>query len=107
MDTLADTLWHEFAVESEEHLQAVEPMLARADPQQSSAVDIAQLFRSFHSVKGLARAMDVLGMEGVAHHAENILGLVRDGRVGLTPALADLLLQSVDALKRMRDVVAA
>ena len=105
MDNFADTLWREFVVESEEHLQAVEPMLARADPQQSSAADIAQLFRSFHSVKGLARAMDVLGMEGVAHHAENLLGLVREGRAALKPELADLLLQSVDALKRMRDVV--
>ncbi|HVC56752.1 MAG TPA: chemotaxis protein CheW [Stellaceae bacterium] len=106
MDALAETLWHEFAIETEEHLQAVEPMLARPDPQQSSAADIAQLFRSFHSVKGLARAMDMLGMEGVAHHAENLLGLVRDGSVALTPDLADLLLQSVDALKGMRDVVA-
>src|SRR5579862_8818399 len=98
MDALADTLWREFAVETEEHLQAVEPMLARDDPQQASAADIAQLFRSFHSVKGLARAMDMLGMEGVAHHAENLLGLVRDGRAKLTPNFAELLLQSVDAL---------
>jgi chemotaxis protein histidine kinase CheA len=107
MDTLTDTLWHEFAVETEEHLQAVEPVLARADPERTSAAEIAQLFRSFHSVKGLARAMDILGMEGMAHHAENLLGLVRDGRAALTPELVDLLLQSVDALKRMRDTVAA
>ena len=106
MDTFADTLWHEFAVETEEHLQAIEPLLARPDPQQSDAADIAQLFRSFHSVKGLARAMDMLGMEGVAHHAENLLGLIRDGRIALSPDLADLLLQSVDALKRMRDEIA-
>ncbi len=105
MDTLAETLWHEFAVETEEHLQAVEPILAQADPQQTSAADIAQLFRSFHSIKGLARAMDMLGMEGMAHHAENLLGLVRDGGAALTPEMAELLLQSVDALKRMRDAV--
>jgi two-component system, chemotaxis family, sensor kinase CheA len=105
MDTLSETLWHEFAVETDEHLQAVEPILAQADPQRTSAADIAQLFRSFHSVKGLARAMDMVGMEGMAHHAEDLLGLVRDGRAALTPELAELLLQSVDALKRMRDVV--
>src|SRR5579863_8751860 len=106
MDTFADTLWHEFAVETEEHLQAIEPLLSRPDPQRSDTADIAQLFRSFHSVKGLARALDMLGMEGVAHHAENLLGLIRDGRMALSPDLADLLLQSVDALKRMRDEVA-
>ncbi len=107
MDALASTLWREFAIETEEHLQTVEPILLRAEPQQTGKDDIAQLFRSFHSIKGLARAMDVLGMEGVAHHAENLLGLVRDGRTGLTVSLADLLLQSADALKRMRDAVAA
>src|SRR5260370_1023147 len=103
MDSVADTLWQEFAVETEEHLQAVEPILSHSDPQRISGPEIAQLFRSFHSVKGLARALDVLGMEGVAHHAENLLGLVRNGRAALTPDIADLLLQSVDALKRLRN----
>lgn len=105
MDTLADTLWQEFAVETEEHLQAVEPILAQPDPQLVGAADIAQLFRSFHSIKGLARAMDLLGLESVAHHSENLLGLVRDGRMPLTLELADLLLQAVDGLKRLRDAV--
>ncbi|HEX3860110.1 MAG TPA: chemotaxis protein CheW [Stellaceae bacterium] len=105
MDTFADTLWTEFAVETEEHLQAVEPILSQADPLRTTAPEIAQLFRSFHSIKGLARAMDVLGMESVAHHAENLLGLVREGRSALTADLADLLLQAVDALKNMRDAV--
>src|SRR6266851_3742215 len=103
MDSLVDTLWQEFAVETEEHLQAVEPILSHSDPQHISGPEIAQLFRSFHSVKGLAGALEVLGMEGVAHHAENLLGLVRDGRAALTSDVADLLLQSVDALKRLRN----
>lgn len=102
MDTLIDTLWHEFAVETEDHLLAVEPLLSRGDLERTEPDEIAQLFRSFHSIKGISRAMEVLGMESVAHHAENLLGLVRDGRVALTPKLADLLLQAVDALKQMR-----
>src|SRR5215469_14454816 len=100
--SLTDTLWQEFAVETEDHLLAVEPLLSRGDLEHTDASEIAQLFRSFHSIKGIARAMDVLGMEGVAHHAENLLGLVRDGRAPLDADLADLLLQSVDALKQMR-----
>jgi chemotaxis protein histidine kinase CheA len=107
MTSLADTLWQEFAIESEEHLQAVEPLLARGDPERTSASDIAQLFRSFHSLKGLARAMDVLGMEAVAHHAENLLGLIREGRATLNLELADLLLLAVDALKQMRGRIVA
>ncbi len=100
--SLTDTLWQEFAVETEDHLLAVEPLLSRGDLEHTDASEIAQLFRSFHSIKGIARAMDVVGMEGVAHHAENLLGLVRDGRAPLDADLADLLLQSVDALKQLR-----
>jgi two-component system, chemotaxis family, sensor kinase CheA len=106
MDDFADTLWNEFAVETDEHLQAVEPILVQSDLAQIGAADIAQLFRSFHSVKGLSRAMDVAGMESIAHHAENLLGLVRDGRAALTQATAELLLHTVDALKRLREAVA-
>jgi chemotaxis protein histidine kinase CheA len=107
MASLADTLWQEFAVETEDHLLAVEPLLARGDIERTDAGEIAQLFRSFHSLKGVSRAMDALGMEQVAHHAENLLGLVRDGHAPLDAGLADLLLQSVDALKQMRGKVVA
>jgi chemotaxis protein histidine kinase CheA len=103
MDNFADTLWHEFAAETEEHLLAVEPILSQADEQRTNAADIGQLFRSFHSIKGLARAMDILGMESVAHHAENLLGLVREGQAALTADITDLLLQSVDSLKQLRE----
>lgn len=61
-DDFAETLWHEFANETEEHLNLVESILARGGSASSSADDIAQLFRSFHSIKGLARAMDLRGM---------------------------------------------
>jgi chemotaxis protein histidine kinase CheA len=106
MDNFADTLWNEFAVETDEHLQAVEPILVQSDLRQVGSAEIGQLFRSFHSIKGLARAMDVAGMESVAHHAENLLGRVRDGGSALTADMAELLLQTVDALKRMRDAAA-
>jgi len=69
MDTLADTLWG-IAVETEEHLQTVEPTCRTATGTHRRAgyrpavplVSIRQ---------GAGRALDVLGMEGVAHHAEN------------------------------------
>ncbi|MFD2261387.1 ATP-binding protein [Lacibacterium aquatile] len=102
---VAETLWQEFANETEEHIELLEPLLAGAGSGLSSE-DIAQLFRSFHSVKGVARAMDVGGMEQISHGAENILGLVREGHAQLEEAVVDILLQAVDALKRLRaDVV--
>ena len=99
MSDLAETLWREFAAETEEHFEIIEPLLVAAETQAVVAADIAQLFRSFHSVKGLSRSMDMKGMEEVSHHAENLLGLVREGACPLDAGLIALLLQAVDVLK--------
>lgn len=95
-----ETLWREFGVEVEEHLGVIETMLVRADHEVLGHQDVAALFRAFHSMKGIARAMDIRGMEAVAHAAENLLGLVREGRLALNATLASLLLPGVDTLRQ-------
>lgn len=102
MNELAQTLWQEFATESDEHLAALEPLLVRLGSAEAGADDVARAFRGFHSLKGLARAMALYGMEAVAHRAENLLGLVRDGGVTMTEAMLDVLLGAVDCLKELR-----
>ncbi len=103
MSDMVATLWREFAVETEEHFEIIEPLLVASETQAVAPEDISQLFRSFHSVKGLARAMDMRAMETVGHHAENLLGLMRDGVCAFDAAAASLLLEAVDALKALRE----
>ncbi|MEI6558376.1 MAG: ATP-binding protein [Rhodospirillaceae bacterium] len=100
------SLWQEFALESGEHLDRLEPMLVaiEADPP-AGGVDtslVATLFRGMHSIKGMAAALSLRGMERVSHHAEHLLGQVRDGRCALDAPMAGLLLEAVDELKRLR-----
>ena len=97
-----ETLWREFGIETDEHLGAIETLLLRADHEVLGHPEIAALFRAFHSLKGVSRAMDIRGMEAIAHAAENLLGLVRDGRLALNGALASLLLPAVDTLRQQR-----
>jgi Chemotaxis protein histidine kinase and related kinases len=70
MNEFVQTLWQEFAAESDEHLAVLEPLLVRLGSVEGEAGDVARLFRGFHSLKGLARAMALYGMEAVAHRAE-------------------------------------
>lgn len=102
-----ETIWTQFAIETEEHLDSVEQLLVCAEGGDVGAEGVAQLFRSFHSVKGLAKVMDLLAMERVAHRAEDLLGLVRDGTAALDPTIAALLLEAVDALKHLREKAVA
>lgn len=102
------SLWAEFAVESAEHLERVEPLLvaieAAGAPDPATAETVATLFRGVHSVKGMAAALALRGMERVAHHAEHLLGEVRDGRCALDGPMAGMLLQALDELKRLREL---
>ena len=103
MNEFVQTLWQEFAAESDEHLAVLEPLLVRLGSAEGEAGDVTRLFRGFHSLKGLARAMALYGMEAVAHRAENLLGLVRDSGVVMSEPMLDGLLEAVDSLKGLRD----
>ncbi|MDR3406981.1 MAG: Hpt domain-containing protein, partial [Methylovirgula sp.] len=99
-----DTLWNEFAAETEENLDSLERLLS--DPAATwPASEIGTLFRYFHSLKGTFLAMGFGHVEAVAHRCEDILALVREGRTPLDPVLTSVLLRAVDRLKNMRDEV--
>ncbi len=100
-----EALWGEFAAESEEHLDAIERLLAAGAAIERAAVD--RLFRAFHSLKGMSDALGAPGMKNVAHRAEDILGLARNGRIAVAGEVAEALLDAVDALRRQRAEVIA
>jgi chemotaxis protein histidine kinase CheA len=103
MNDFVETLWQEFGAESDEHLAVLEPLLVRLGTAEGEAGDVARVFRGFHSLKGLSRAMSLHGMEAVAHRTENLLGLVRDGGAAMSEEMLDGLLEAVDCLKSQRD----
>jgi two-component system chemotaxis sensor kinase CheA len=100
-DGLDEEFWQEYGAESEEHLDTAERLLA----QPPEAAGIAALFRAFHSLKGMSAALGVAGMAQVAHRCEDLLGLARQGRLTITPPVAEGLLAAVDALRGQRATV--
>ena len=100
MSDLTDVLWQQFATEVGEHLDLIEreldPAAGRAEGE-----GVAGLFRAFHSIKGLAAAMGVQAMEGMAHSGESLLAGVRDGLVPLNEQHRSLLMDVGDALRAM------
>ncbi len=104
MSELIETLWRQFGVEAGEHFDAIEKLLSASACDDGGAERVAALFRSFHSLKGAARAMDLFAMEAVAHRAETILGRVRGGALALTGTVGDPLLEALDALRGLADL---
>ncbi|CAN1560607.1 CheA Chemotaxis protein histidine kinase and related kinases [Burkholderiaceae bacterium] len=106
-DDFIETIWAQYAVETEEHIEGIESLLVRADGGELSGEEVSSLFRAFHSLKGLSRVMELGALEAVAHRAEDLLGLVREGVTGLDKPTVDVLLRALDAIKSLRDVAVA
>jgi len=102
-DEFIENIWAQFAIETEEHLEIMEHILVAAESDGIWVEEVARLFRSFHSIKGISKALDMRGMEQLSHYAEDLLGLVRDGTAALDGATSALLLETVDELKVLRE----
>jgi two-component system, chemotaxis family, sensor kinase CheA len=99
-----DEFWALFSGELEDYLTTVETILA-ASPVDTTRVD--ELFRAFHSIKGGAAALAMRCIETVAHAAEDVLHLVRNGRKTLTTEVVSAMLAAVDEIRRLQDVAMA
>lgn len=98
-DDFLETIWAQYAVETEEHIESIESLLVKADAESLNAEEVSGLFRAFHSLKGLSRVMELGALESIAHRSEDLLGMVREGTAALDKNTVDLLLRSLDAIK--------
>ena len=96
--------WGDFVLEAREHLANIEQELLRLENSPEDTEAVHALFRSFHTIKGLAAIAGVETAREVAHHTENLLDEVRSGARAVSSALIDLALSSADFLG---EVVAA
>lgn len=94
-------LVQEFIAEALSHLETAEAQLLalEADPDNSEAVNA--IFRSFHTIKGVAGFLNLRQIGALSHYAENLLDLARKGELRLADAASELVLESVDAAKRL------
>ncbi|MBI1779279.1 MAG: Hpt domain-containing protein [Proteobacteria bacterium] len=101
-----ERLWEEFQNEAEEHLATSDRLIDQALQRALAKGEIGELFRAFHSLKGMARVMGLGGLEQIAHWTESLLGLVRDRGVALDEELLQGLAVAVDQMDQMLTEIA-
>nr|WP_152710144.1 response regulator [Microvirga tunisiensis] len=85
-----------FEAEHREHLQAIRTALDHAG---GGEIDLMDVFRRAHSLKGAARAVDLPAVEEVAHQLEALFSQVLDGQQALDdPAIATVR-QNLDLIE--------
>jgi len=97
----------DFVMESEEHLAAIEEKILLLEKDPTLIDTIHAVFRSFHSIKGLAGFLGLVGVQTVAHEVETLLDHARNSRISVTSDVVDLVLESSEYLKEEVAVVQA
>ncbi len=95
-----------FLDEASEHLECLEQDFLRLE-QEASPELIQSIFRAAHTLKGSARQMGYAAMGELTHAMEDVFDRLRHEELALSPNLIDALFVSLDALKAMRDEIAA
>ena len=86
-----------FAVEHREHLDAIRAALAAAEA--GRPLDLRDIFRRAHSLKGAARAVDLPAVEELAHRLETLFSRLGEGRMPLDARAQAVAQQGLDAVE--------
>ncbi len=88
-----------FLEEAAEHIEASEAALLEIErsPEDTSIID--NLFRPFHTIKGMAGFLNLRDINRLTHEVETLLDQGRKGKRQITPGLIDLVFDVVDILK--------
>lgn len=94
-----------FIEESKEHLQSLNECLLGMEKNPNNKNLINEIFRVAHTLKGMAATMGFKRMSVLTHDMENVLSEIRNGALGTSAELLDVLFQCLDALERYIDVI--
>ncbi|MBY0494201.1 MAG: chemotaxis protein CheA [Cyanobacteria bacterium] len=103
MTDFLDNFLDDYFAEAEEHLAVIRRALLTLEHSVGQRrIDggvLEELFRSFHSLKGIAGMVDHRETEALAHELESYLRALREGDVILTTGGMDLLIKGAGALE--------
>ncbi|MGE0408415.1 MAG: response regulator [Amphiplicatus sp.] len=109
MNALDDRLLAAFRVEHKDHLEAVRAMLDACEGADwnGAGLDLMELHRRLHSLKGAARAVDMRPVEALAHALESLIEDCQAGLCSLDEESARTLRQALDGIEDWVDAALA
>lgn len=92
-----------FFTESAEHVETMESGLLDLEQRPQDLDLLNRIFRAAHSIKGNAGMFNFTAIAGLTHKMENVLDLLRNEKIPVTPHVVDVLLRALDGLKSLLD----
>ncbi|MFC7679586.1 chemotaxis protein CheW [Paenibacillus sp. GCM10028914] len=95
-----------FIDESNDHLQSLNENMLQLESNPNDLGIVQVIFRSAHTLKGMAATMGFEDLASLTHQMENVLDLVRNEKLRMQDFIFDTLFKSLDALESMvQDIV--
>lgn len=88
----------EFYNEAQEHLEQIESVLLDLENDPTNAEALSALFRSFHTIKGVAGFLHLAPIQSLAHDIESLLDLARNKKLVLNSQMITTILNSKDTI---------
>lgn len=88
-----------FIEEASEHMDAIEAGLLEVEADPTDTAKVNELFRPFHTIKGIAGFLNLRDINRLTHEIETILDLGRKNELSITATTIDLIFAGVDVLK--------
>jgi two-component system chemotaxis sensor kinase CheA len=85
-----------FAAEAAERYARAQELILRLEQNMADREAIAELFRIFHTIKGECGFLKIGNLGELSHNVENLLVLLRDGKLEADARIVDLLLEGLD-----------
>lgn len=100
-----DQLRRDFLTEAIDLVATSESELLNLESGESATDSIDTLFRIVHTLKGSAYTVQLNRLGAFVHKVEHILSHLREGEMGISPDLIDVLFKSLDVTKNILNFV--
>lgn len=92
---------NDFVSEAMDNLDTIEVSLIELEQEPSNKDIINDIFRPFHTIKGVSGFLSLTKINRLSHATENLLDSARDGNFVIDQQGTDAILASVDTLKSL------
>ncbi|MGE5474728.1 MAG: chemotaxis protein CheW [Ignavibacteriales bacterium] len=100
-----EKLFNTFLEESAEQFEIIEQEILKLEKCADDEQAINEVFRMAHSLKGSTALMGFENMTKLTHSLEDMLQKVKDKEISINSEIVDILFESLDMLKKMRDSI--
>ncbi|TMN21394.1 chemotaxis protein CheA [Lentibacillus cibarius] len=90
-----------FLDESNEHLQSINDNLLELEKQPDNLDLVDEIFRSAHTLKGMAATMEFDDIASLTHKMENVLDKIRKSELAVSEQVIDILVEALEDLEEM------